>query len=165
MSSTKIRREKDEYDITIIMDSTEINSPEKIKDMPIITRAGTFRLGDLADVKFTPGLHKFSIKIKYTAVRYSGPLSWCPTGTVTTGKQEKINQVRFPLGYSLRGVHISNFFRTYADFIFAFLLGNVLTYLLMAAILESFVEPLYIMLTIPLGYMVLFSLLGLRELI
>ncbi|MBP7214168.1 MAG: efflux RND transporter permease subunit [Candidatus Kapabacteria bacterium] len=153
MSSTKIRREKDEYDITIIMDSTEINSPEKIKDMPIITRAGTFRLGDLADVKFTPGPTQILHKDKYTAVRFSGaPAPGVPLGTVTTGIQEKINQVRFPLGYSFAWSGTSQMFQELmADFIFAFLLGIVLTYLLMAAILESFVEPLYIMFTIPLG--------------
>lgn len=153
MSSTKIRREKDEYDITVLMDSTEINSPEKIKDLTIVTRSGAFRLGELADVKFTPGPTQILHKDKFIAVRFSGaPAPQVPLGAVTTPIQEKMDQTKFPLGYNFTWSGTSQMFQELiADFVFAFLLGIVLTYLLMAAILESFIEPLYIMLTIPLG--------------
>lgn len=153
MSSTKIRREKDEYDITVLMDSTEINSPEKIKDLTIVTRSGAFRLGELADVKFTPGPTQILHKDKFIAVRFSGaPAPQVPLGAVTTPIQEKIDQIKFPLGYNFTWSGTSQMFQELiADFVFAFFLGIVLTYLLMAAILESFIEPLYIMFTIPLG--------------
>jgi HAE1 family hydrophobic/amphiphilic exporter-1 len=153
MSSSKVRKEKDEYDITIIMDSSEVNSPEKIKDLPVVTRAGTFRLGDIAEVKFTPGPTQILHKDKFTSIKFSGaPAPGVPLGAITTPIEQKIDQIKFPLGYNFTWSGTSQMFQELmADFIFAFLLGIILTYLLMAAILESFVEPIYIMFTIPLG--------------
>ncbi|MEN6511218.1 MAG: efflux RND transporter permease subunit [Chloroherpetonaceae bacterium] len=153
MSSTKVRREKDEYDITVIMDSSEINSPEKIKDLTIVTSAGTFRLGEIADIRFTPGPTRILHKDKFTSVQFSGaPAPGVPLGTITDAIQKNIDQVRFPIGYSFAWSGTSQMFQELmADIIFAFFLGIVLTYLLMCAILESFIEPIYIMFTIPLG--------------
>ncbi|HAW09181.1 MAG TPA: acriflavin resistance protein [Bacteroidetes bacterium] len=153
MSSTKVRKEKDEFDITVIMDSSEINSPEKIKDLSIVTSAGTFRLGEIADIRFTPGPTRILHKDKFTSVQFSGaPAPGVPLGTITDAIQEKIDQVRFPMGYTFAWSGTSQMFQELmADIIFAFLLGIVLTYLLMCAILESFIEPIYIMFTIPLG--------------
>ncbi|MCE5304341.1 efflux RND transporter permease subunit, partial [bacterium] len=153
MSSTKVRKEKDEYDITVIMDSSEINSPEKIKDLSIVTSAGTFRLGEIADIRFTPGPTRILHKDKFTSVQFSGaPAPGVPLGNITDAIQEKIDQVRFPIGYSFSWSGTSQMFQELmADIIFAFFLGIVLTYLLMCAILESFIEPIYIMFTIPLG--------------
>jgi len=86
-------------------------------------------------------------------VQFSGaPAPGVPLGNYYRCNTGKIDQVRFPIGYSFSWSGTSQMFQELmSDIIFAFFLGIVLTYLLMCAILESFIEPIYIMFTIPLG--------------
>lgn len=153
MSTSKYKFKGEEYDITIKMNSDETDSPEEIRNMPIATRAGVFRLAELGDIQFTPGPTKVLHRNKYTAIKFTGaPGAGIPLGDITSEVEKRIEKIDMPTGYSFAwGGSAKLFKQMMADLTFAFAIGILLTYFLLAAILESFVQPLYIMFTVPLG--------------
>lgn len=153
MAQTKFKVRGEEYDITIKMKETDIDAPQKIKELPIVTRSGIFKLSDLADIKFTPGPTKVLHRNKFLTVKFTGnPAPGFVLGNVSAEIEKKLQEVKFPSGYSyVWGGQTKIFKQMMMDLGFAFALGIILTYLLLAAILESFVQPIYIMFTVPLG--------------
>ncbi len=153
MAQTKFKESGEEYDITIVMDQNFVDSPEKIRELPIVTRSGVFKLSDLADVKFTAGPTKILHKDKYLTIRLTGANApGVPLGDVTKEIDKRMAELNFPEGYSyVWGGSAKLFQQMMMDLAFAFALGILLTYLLLAAMLESFIQPVYIMMTVPLG--------------
>jgi HAE1 family hydrophobic/amphiphilic exporter-1 len=153
MAQTKFKENGEEYDITILMDKNFVDSPEKIKDLPVVTRSGVFKLSDLADIKFTAGPTKILHKDKYLTIRLTGANApGVPLGDITSEIDKRMAELNFPEGYSfVWGGSAKIFQQMMMDLAFAFALGILLTYLLLAAMLESFIQPVYIMMTIPLG--------------
>ncbi len=153
MAQTKFKEDGEEYDITILMDKNFVDSPEKIKDLPVVTRSGVFKLSDLADIKFTAGPTKILHKDKYLTIRLTGANApGVPLGDITSEIDKRMAELNFPEGYSYAwGGSAKIFQQMMMDLAFAFALGILLTYLLLAAMLESFIQPVYIMMTIPLG--------------
>lgn len=153
MAQTKFKVRGEEYDITIKMKESDIDAPQKIKDLPIVTRSGIFKISDLAEVRFTPGPTKVLHRNKFLTVKFTGnPAPGFVLGNVTADIEKRLQQIKFPSGYSYAwGGQTKIFKQMMMDLGFAFFLGIILTYLLLAAILESFIQPLYIMFTVPLG--------------
>ncbi len=161
--STQYKDRGEEYDMVITMDEESVNTPEKIAAIPIITRMGTYRLSDLAEVEFTKGFTKVLRRDKFTAIKFTGePATGVPTGDlineinlivdggVVDGKE--IAGLDLPPGYRVKwGGSAEMQIQMVSDLAFAFLLAIVLTYMLLAAILESLWQPALIMLTIPLA--------------
>ncbi|OGU60534.1 MAG: acriflavin resistance protein [Ignavibacteria bacterium GWF2_33_9] len=153
MASSKYKYEGEEYDITVKLNDDEVNSPEKISQIPIATRAGVFKISDLADIKFTPGPTKVLHRNKYITIKFSGaPGAGVPLGDITSEVEKRIAKFNLPKGYQFAwGGSAKLFKQMVSDLSFAFMVGILLTYFLMAAILESYIQPLYIMITIPMG--------------
>ena len=64
IESSKYRQHGDEYDIIVTYNDESVNTQEKINNITIVSQNGTvYRLSQLADVKFTNGLHKLFIGI------------------------------------------------------------------------------------------------------
>jgi HAE1 family hydrophobic/amphiphilic exporter-1 len=153
MATTKYKFEGEEYDITIKLENDATDSPEKIRSIPVVTRAGVFNLSDLAEIKFTPGPTRVLHHNKYIAIQFSGaPAVGVPLGNITSEIEKRVEKLDMPRGYTFSwGGSAKLFKQMMSDLTFAFAIGILLTYFLMAAILESFIQPLYIMITIPLG--------------
>jgi HAE1 family hydrophobic/amphiphilic exporter-1 len=151
--SSQYRQSGNEYDILVTLDDESVNSPEKIGNIPVVSRAGTFRLSQLADVKFTKGYSKILHRDKFTSIMFSaGNSAEEKVGTVTNEITKKLDNINFEPGYGYKWGGMTKMMNeAMADFIFAFMLAILLTYMLLAAILESFVQPIFILLTIPLA--------------
>ncbi len=154
MQTSKYREAGNEYDITITLNENSVNSPEKIASIPIVARNGVvYRIAQLADVKFTKGFSKILHRDKYAAIQFTGsPTPGTPLGDVTSEIDRRLKEINLPQGYKIKwtgNVEMMN--EMLADFAFAFILAMVLTYMLLAAILESFIQPFFILLTVPLA--------------
>lgn len=162
MRATDYRELGEEYEMHVTVNDRNLNSPEKVGAIPIITQMGTFRLSELADIDFTTGYTQILHSNKYPAIQFSGYNSPdVATGdlrNVVGGIMEDIN---LPAGYTYEWsgnaeMEREMFSVDFADFnkslVFAFLLAFVLTYMLLAAILEHFVQPAIILMTLPLAF-------------
>lgn len=154
IESSKYRELGEEYDITVTVEDEAVNTPEKIGAIPVISRTGQqFRLAQLADIKFTTGYTKILHRDKTTSIQFTGSnAKGFPLGDVTGEIEKRIEDMNLPSGYGIKwsgNVEMMN--EMVADFGFAFLLASLLTYMLLAAILESFTQPIFILLTIPLA--------------
>lgn len=153
IQSSKYREAGDEYDITVTLDDESVNSPEKIANISIASPYGSFRLTQLADVKFTDGFTKILHRDKYTTIMFTGAAAPnVPLGNVTNEIEKRFSEIDLPPGYSFKwGGNVKMMNDMINDMLFAFLLAVLLTYLLLAAILESFWQPVIIMITVVLG--------------
>ncbi|BDQ03682.1 efflux RND transporter permease subunit [Ignavibacterium sp.] len=153
IQSAKYREAGDEYDITVTLDDESVNSPEKIGNITVATQFGSFRLAQLADVKFTTGFTKILHRDKFTSVMFTGSAApGYPLGDVTSEIEKRFAEINLPSGYSFRwGGNVKMMNDMIQDMIFAFFLAVLLTYMLLAAILESFWQPVIIMFTVLLG--------------
>lgn len=153
IQSAKYRESGDEYDITVTLNDESVNSPEKIKNISVATQLGSFRLAQLADVEFTNGFTKILHRDKYTSIMFTGAAApGYPLGTVTNEIEKRFNELELPAGYSFSwGGNVKMMNDMIKDMVFAFFLAVLLTYMLLAAILESFWQPVMIMITVVLG--------------
>lgn len=154
--SSTFKEQGEEYDIAITLDENSTNSPEKIENLPIVTMAGNFRLSQVADVGFTEGFSKILHRDKFTAIKFTGYNDQStPPGDIIADVDEAIATIDLPDGYRVMWSGASELQQEMMmDLGFAMLLAIILTYLLLAAILESFGQPIIIMFT------VVFSLIG-----
>jgi len=153
IQSSKYREFGNEYDITVTMDDKSVNSPEKIGNITVASPAGPFRLAQLADVEFTKGYTKILHRDKFVSIMFTGaPASGVPLGNITGEIDRRLANLDLPPGYNIRwGGNVKMMNDMIQDMIFAFFLAVFLTYMLLAAILESFWQPVSIMLTVLLA--------------
>jgi HAE1 family hydrophobic/amphiphilic exporter-1 len=162
ISPTKYREHGEEYDITLTMDDFSIDTPEKIGRISIPSRRGAvYRLSQLAEIKFTKSYSKILHRDKYTAIKFTGsPSPGTPLGNITDGIDAKLADIKFPPGYKIIWAGNTEMMKSMvSDMLFAFALAIILTYMLLAAILESFVQPIFILLTLPLALIGVFAAL------
>ncbi len=160
LESSKYREEGEEYDITVTLNDSDVDTPEEVGNIPIVTQRGViYRISQLADVNYTVGYTKILHRDKYTTIQFTGsPAPNVPLGNVTSEIDKRINNIDFPAGYKFSwGGNVKMMNEMIADMLFAFVLAIVLTYMLLAAILESFLQPFFILLTIPLAMIGVFA--------
>ena len=154
IESSKYREYGNEYDITVTLNDNSVRTPEDIGNITVVSPiAGAMRLSQVADVKFTRGYTKILHRDKFTTISFTGsPAKGVPLGNVTTEIGNRLATINFPPGYSIKwGGNVRMMNDMIADMIFAFFLAVLLTYMLLAAILESFWQPVMIMLTVVLA--------------
>ncbi len=154
IESSKYREFGNEYDITVTLNDNSVRTPEDIGNITVVSPvAGAMRLSQIADVKFTRGYTKILHRDKFTTISFTGsPAKGVPLGNVTSEIGNRLATINFPPGYSIKwGGNVQMMNDMIADMIFAFFLAVLLTYMLLAAILESFWQPVMIMLTVVLA--------------
>jgi HAE1 family hydrophobic/amphiphilic exporter-1 len=151
--SSQYREMGEEYDIKVTLDDESVSTPQKIESIPVVTRSGTFRLSQLADIRFTQGFTKILHRDKYLAIQFTGSNSpEVPVGDITQEITKRLDKMEMPSGYTYRwGGTTKMMNEMIIDMGFAFVLAVLLTYLLLAAVLESFAQPILILLTLPLA--------------
>lgn len=154
--ATRFREDGNEYDIRVRLNRSSVDTPQKIGDIPVITQFGTFKFSQLADLSFTEGSRFIMRKDKNLAVEITGDVAIGYTlGEVSSNISQTLNEIEFPIGYSFRwGGETEMMQETVLDMLQTFIIAVLLTYMLLAAILESFLQPLFILVTLP------FALIG-----
>ena len=160
--STKYREAGNEYDIKISLEDEVVDTPDKIKNLSVVVMGKSYLVSQLADIQFSSGINRITRYDRYKTVMFTGDVaSGYTMSDITSQIEERLDKIKFPTGYRYQwGGQAKMMSETTVDMIRTFILAVILTYMLLAAILESFAQPILILATVPLALIgVILSLL------
>jgi len=147
------RQDGEEYDVVVAYDQASRADPAYLRDLPVTTPTGaTVPLADLADVSAGVGeatiLHADKQrKVDITASIADGTLSQ-KRALIDAG----LAGLDLPVGVLVQYAGTAEIQDdAFASILGALLMAVVLIYIVMAGMLESFIHPLTVMVTLPLG--------------
>jgi HAE1 family hydrophobic/amphiphilic exporter-1 len=151
------------HDVMVVYpDSTRV-SPEDIARIPVLSsnfdptsgQPLTVPLSQIADIR--PGIGPQQIERGYLERRVTvsaGVLPGYDMGTVADRAQAQIDALGLPTGYrTIFGGDVQNLRETKGYVLEALILAVVFIYLIIASIFGSFIQPLSIMLALPLSFL------------
>ncbi len=149
---TKYREGDREYDVRVKLREADLQRLDEVQDFSIPIKNGTQKIANIADIDYSEGPAQIMRKNKQRMVQVSAEISGTTVGQVQTLLQTDIDLMGVPEGYTVRfGGQSEMMAESFAEMGKALLLAIILTYMLMAAIMESYIHPLTIMMTLPLG--------------
>ncbi|MFP4368564.1 MAG: efflux RND transporter permease subunit [Candidatus Kapaibacterium sp.] len=154
MAATQYKEEGEEYDLVITLTDESVDTPEEVGNIPVVSPTGAvYRISQLADVEFTSGYTKILRNDKFTSIQFTGsPAADVPMGGIIDQINDEVEKIDLPSGYRVAwGGNAEMLNAMVQDLGFAFILATLLTYMLLAAVLESFTQPILILLTLPLA--------------
>ena len=151
----------EEYDIRVTMTDDAVDSPEEIGNIPIFGGEVSYRLEQLAEVTISKGYSQVNHLDRYKTITFScNVMPGFAMGDIMTELDNIIEEEGLPPGYDVKYSGISKEMGgTVKDIIRAFIIAIILTYMLLAAILESLWQPILILGTIPLALIGVFGAL------
>lgn len=156
--TTHFRDAGNEYDIRVKLNNESVNTPEKIGALAVVSRTGRYRMSQLAEVKFSEGYSKILHKDKFKSIEfgaYTAPGH--PLGDIVNEVNARLAKINFPSGYKVDwGGSAKMMGETVQDMLVTFIIAFLLTYMLLAAILENLTQPLMILGTVPLAFVGVF---------
>ncbi|MBL8027195.1 MAG: efflux RND transporter permease subunit [Fibrobacteres bacterium] len=146
------RENNDEYRIRIQLAENDRNSIDAIENLPIPTQRGIVPLKALCKVSYEGGAANINRKNRQRLVTISANVSEGSVGKKAAELQQLTGSIPLKAGYKIGfGGQQEMMKDTFGSLIQAMVLAILLTYIALAAILESLRMPIYIMVTIPLG--------------
>ncbi|MDZ4182564.1 MAG: efflux RND transporter permease subunit, partial [Candidatus Cloacimonadaceae bacterium] len=160
--TTQYREAGNQYDVKLSLEDDAVDAPDKLRNLSVVIWGKSYLLSQLADIDFSEGTNKITHRDRFKSIQFTGDLAkGANLGDVTTALKKQLDGLDLPPGYQIVwGGDTQVLNDTVADMARTFLLAVLLTYMLLAAILESFAQPLLIMATVPLALIgVILSLL------
>ena len=153
LTTTRYSDQGQEYDVRISLNDESVDSPEKISNLTVVSRTGKYKMNQLARIEFTDGYSRILHRNKAKTIQFTGDvLTGFALGDITSAIDEYTAELDLSGGYTVSWAGDAEMMiAAMLDMGFAFLLAFLLTYMLLAAILESFTQPLMILGTIPLA--------------
>ncbi|GHU64469.1 multidrug ABC transporter [Spirochaetia bacterium] len=153
MVSTYYRESGEEYNIRVKMKNSAVRDIEDIRNIPIVSAKGIFPLSRYAEIHFESGYNMIMRKDKSRTVEITADLLPGYTqGTVMAEALRTAKEIELPEGYTIRQAGLAESMDdSNAGMAIVFLSAIVLVYMLLAAILENPLQPLFILSTIPLS--------------
>jgi len=151
--STQFDDRGNKYDIRVKYFDKDVATLDKIKNIPIVTKIGVLKLSQLAKVDLVVSQDLIIHSNKIVAIQFTGSNSQgVPLSRVVSSINQVIEELHLPAEYSIDWAgDAKEMNATMRDMAMAAGLAIILTYMLLAAILESFIQPLYILVTLPLA--------------
>ncbi len=161
MVSSQYSEFGNDYDIKVTLDDKSVDTPEKVGNITISGKNNSYRLSELADIDFSMGFTKILHYDKFLSIKFSASSApGIPPGDVIEEVNRIIAETDLPEGYGIRWSGMAQLQQEMAiDFMTAIFLAFILTYMLLAAILESFIQPLIILQTFFLALIGVFILM------
>jgi len=149
---TTYKESGDEYDLRLVLNKESIPSYEELQNLPVYTRNGTFPVSHFAELKFTNGYNKIMHVDKYVTIEFTADtLPGYALGDITKAVNKAVGELSLPPGYQLKwGGYADFMYEMLGNMAFAFALAIILTFMLLAATVENFGQPLIILATVPL---------------
>ncbi|MFC1853395.1 efflux RND transporter permease subunit [candidate division CSSED10-310 bacterium] len=155
------RVQGDEYNIRVKLEEADVEDIEKIKSLVVQTPKGNKRISELADLSFSTAPTMIYRKDKLKMHRVTADIGSRTMGEIVADiKREVEANIDLPPQYKIQaGGDADIQADANKDLGRAFLLAAILTFFLIVAILESWLQGLLIMFTVPLAMIgVLWSL-------
>ncbi len=159
--ATQYREAGEEYDIRLKLNRESVNTPEKVGNIVVVSEQGVFKLSQLADIHYTEGTSKILHMDKSKSIEFSGyTADGFPLGNIVAEIEKRTAEIPFENDYIIDwGGNTEMMQEAVSDMFQTFLIALILTYMLLAAILESFTQPIMILATVPLSFIGVFSAL------
>ncbi|GHT57470.1 multidrug ABC transporter [Spirochaetia bacterium] len=153
MVSTTFRDKGEEYDIRVKMDESSLHDIEDLRNIPILTSTGIFPLSRYADVHFENGYNMIMRVNKSRTVEITAELLPDYTqGAVLSEVMKAAGELDLPEGYTISQAGLSEAMgEGMMSMVIVFVTAILLVYMLLAAVLESLSQPLFILSTVPLS--------------
>lgn len=158
MQGTKItnyKKAEKQYDITIQMDKANRRKVDDLKNLVITTRMGKkIPLSSVVDFKYSSGPAEIRRENKVRIVKVTANIApGSNVGTVNSKVKAAIEkEIIFPKGYNYTiGGQSKEFASVGLEMGKAMLLALLFMYMILASLYNSFVQPLYIMVAVPLA--------------
>jgi len=150
---TTYREEGAEYDIRVKMSGSSLRDIEDIRNIPIATNFGIYPLSRYADVHFEDGYNMIMRVNKMQSIEFTADvLPGYTQGTVLNDVMLAAAEIDLPAGYSISQAGMSDSMsESMISMGIVFLTAILLMYILLAVLLESAVQPLYILTAVPLS--------------
>ncbi len=142
-----------EYDIMVSYPEHQINSIEKIKQIPFFINGNTYTVEQLADLRYKNSQAQILHVDKEKTVEFSIiPNKDVVANEAQNNIQEAIAKVELDksVRFSWSG-NIKELGNTVTDMIITFLIAMLLMYMLLASLLENFWHPVIIFTTVPMA--------------
>jgi len=147
------REAGEEYDVVVKFDAADRDDPAYLDDLPVATPAGsTVPLGDVASLVEAVGEPTILHSEKLRLVEVSANVAEGSLSQKRALIDEGIADLVIPEGVEIKyGGDAETQDESFAAIFTALALAIILIYIVMAAILESFIHPLTVMITLPLS--------------
>jgi HAE1 family hydrophobic/amphiphilic exporter-1 len=147
---------KEELDVSVELQNTAVETPEQLRQLPLYAQGRQVQLGDVAEVNETTGpdvINHVNLERSISLTVSVAPDA--PLGTlVERTEAEVLAPLRASLapGYSLElAGSADQLATTVNELASAFVFSIFITYLLLVALYRSFLYPVVIMATVPMG--------------
>lgn len=147
---------KEELDVSVELKDTAVTTPEQLRQLPLFTRGRQIQLSDVAEVRETTGPDVINHVDLERSVSLT--VSLAPDAPLGTLVQRTENEILAPLrsqvpaGYRLElAGSADQLAQTVSQLASAFVFSVLITYLLLVALYRSFLYPVVIMATVPMG--------------
>jgi HAE1 family hydrophobic/amphiphilic exporter-1 len=150
--ASKFREKGDEYDIRVKLDPAEFGEESDISTVYLKSGDKQIQLSQLVRIESTAGPTTISHKNKQRVVYVTADVSGTTSGQAVNMIRQYTDKLNLPPGHSIYfGGQTERMQESFSELLKAMVLATILTYMLMAAMLESFKHPFTIILTLPLG--------------
>lgn len=152
MEVAQYKENGNEYDIRVVLNKESIPSYEEFRNLPVPTKKGTFPIAHFGELRFTSGYNKILHSDKYTAIEFTADtMPGVALGDVTQAINKAVEELNLPQGYQLKWAGFGELmYEMLGNMAFAFVLAVLLTFMLLAATVENFSQPVLILTTVPL---------------
>lgn len=167
MDMTQFKEGGEEYDIKVILLDENIKSYDDIRNVMISTPKGIFPVSQFVDIKYTEGFNKITRSDREKVIEFTADVAPGYAQSIILAEIEKVvSGVDFSYGYMYQPAgNAEEMTETMTQMAIVFIIAIVLTYMLLAAILENLWQPVLILFTIPLamiGVVGIFLITGIK---
>ena len=153
MVMTQFKESGNEYDIRVVLKDDAVKSYEDVKNISIASAAGIYPVSHFAEVRYTTGYNKVLHYDKVKSIEFTADIMpGFAQGELMNIVDEEVEKLDLPFGYkkilagSSEEMQSANIAMAKA-----FITAIILTYMLLAAILEKVSQPFLILFTVPLS--------------
>ncbi|MGI6782871.1 MAG: efflux RND transporter permease subunit [Aminivibrio sp.] len=152
MDAGKFRQDGFEYDIKARISPDKARDIFKVEDLPIMTGYGLMPLKEFAEVQWRDGPTEVVRKDRQKAVTVEADARYISVGEATANARRAVADMELPEGYIIDYGGDAEFMtETFGELGRALILAIGLTFIIIAAILESWFFAFAIILTVPLS--------------
>jgi HAE1 family hydrophobic/amphiphilic exporter-1 len=153
-----------EYDILVMLEPSKMDNVFDIPGLPVPTKQGFVPLGVVADVEYGLGPTTILRKDRNRYMAVEADVSGITVGEAFNSILPEIQKIELPPGYRFDFAgEVESIQENFRFMLMAFGMAVVLTFMVIAAILESYLFSFIIMLTIPLSAIGVVPLLFLTD--
>ena len=153
ITATQFKYKGDEIDVVISGDDTIKQSISNLEQMMISTTAGfNVPLSQVAEVVIDRGPVTINREGQVRVVTVSAQTFGRDLGSISSDIEEKLKDYNMPAGYIYEmGGENKEMMKAFQELALVLILAVILVYMVLAAQFESLINPLIIMISVPLG--------------